>query len=352
MQRTTRIIPGDTPGVSYGLEVLTFKGSDPKAPSAYLQAALHGGEFPGVAAVHFLVPLLEAAEESGLIAGDITIVPMANPIGSSQWLNGQPMGRFDFFSRVNFNRDHFALLDFDASNLPALDAPVQAAVRLKAELLRLALPHEIILDLHCDFESEQYMYVPKAFWPGMRDLAAALGCKAVLTWEGTADFAFEEAAATPALATGADAPDYKRRAVTTVEFKGLADVSTEKGREDAKGLYDFLIHRGTVEGKSKVKPAAFDCMVTPLENVEMIRMPAGGMVLYHVKVGDVVKRGAKLATIVTKPGNVSGDVIVTAPQGGRILTRREFRFLRRGDDLIKLLGAKRSAKAKSGSLES
>lgn len=352
MERATRVIAGDTPGVSYSLEVLTFKGNDPKAPSAYLQAALHGGEFPGVAAIHFLVPMLEADEKAGLIAGDITIVPMANPIGSSQWLFGEPQGRFDLFSRVNFNRDHFALMDFDTSTLPALDAPVPAATRLKAELLRLALSHEIVLDLHCDDESEQYMYIPNAFWPGMRDLAAALGCKAVLTWEGTADFAFEEAAATPALATGADAPEYKRRAVTTVEFKGLSDVSAEKGRDDAKGLYDFLVHRGTVKGKSKVKPAAFDGPVTPLENVEMIRTPAGGMVLYHVNIGDVVKKGAKLATIVTKPGNVSGDVIVTAPQAGRILTRRGLRFLPRGDDLLKLLAAKRSVNAKPGSLES
>ena len=207
MRRSTRVIPGDTPGVAYSLEVLIFKGSDPKAPNAYLQAALHGGEFPGVAAIHFLVPLLEAAEKDGAIAGNITIVPMANPIGSAQWLFSEPQGRFDLFSRTNFNREHFALDDFDTSNLPALDAPVPAAIRLKAELLRLALPHEIILDLHCDDESEQYMYIPKPFWPGMRDLAVALNCTAVMTWEGTADLAFEEAAALPALKTKADAPD-------------------------------------------------------------------------------------------------------------------------------------------------
>ena len=123
MQRTTRIIPGDTPGQQFSLEVLTFKGNNPSAPSAYLQAALHGGEFPGVAAIHFLVPMLEAAEKAGAIAGDITLVPMANPIGSAQWLFSEPLGRFELFSRTNFNRDHFALDDFDTSGLPELDAP-------------------------------------------------------------------------------------------------------------------------------------------------------------------------------------------------------------------------------------
>ncbi len=348
MKRTTRNIEGDTPGVTYGLDVLTFNGSDRSAPGAYLQAALHGGEFPGVAAIHFLVPLLEAAEKAGRIAGNITIVPMANPVGSAQWLNGQPMGRFDFFSRTNFNRDHVGLDDFDTTKLPNLNAPVSAAKRLKAELLRLALPHEIILDLHCDFESEQYMYIPAAFWPAMKDLASAIGCKAVLTWEGDADLAFEEAAARPALTSKAD---LTRRAVTTIEFKGLVDVSAEKGKADAKGLYDFLVHRGVVCGKSKVKPESFQGPVTPLENVEMVKMPVGGMVFYHVNVGDMVKKGTKLATIVPKPGDPTVDLIVTAPQAGYILTRREHRFLPRGDDLLKLLGAKPSATAKGGSLE-
>ncbi|MGB8817522.1 MAG: succinylglutamate desuccinylase/aspartoacylase family protein, partial [Rhizobiaceae bacterium] len=320
-------------------------------PKAYLQAALHGGEFPGVAAIHFLVPLLEAAEKAGTLAGNITIVPMANPIGSAQWLYSEPQGRFELFSRTKFNRDHFALDDFDTSDLPALDAPVSAAVRLKAELLRLALPHEIILDLHCDDESEQYMYIQKAFWPGMRDLAAALNCTAVMTWKGTADLAFEEAAASPALKTKADAPDYKRRAVTTVEFKGMADVSAEKGMQDAKGLYAFLVHRGAIKGRSKLKPDAFDGPVAPLENTEMVKTPAGGMVFFHVGVGDTVKKGAKLATIITKPGDVTGDLTLTAPQSGFILTRRKHRFLRRGDDVLKLLAAKPSKTAKPGSLE-
>ncbi|MGL4490904.1 MAG: peptidase M14 [Rhizobiaceae bacterium] len=346
-----KTIVGDTPGVEFALEVLTFKGSDPKAPGAYLQAALHGGEFPGVAAIHFLVPMLEAAEKEGKIAGDITIVPMANPIGSSQWLFGEPAGRFDFASRINFNREHYSLHDFDTSGLPALGAPISADKRLKAELLRLALPHEIILDLHCDSESEQYFYAPRALWPAMQDLAAALNCSAVLLWQNTADGAFEEVAANPTLKTGADAPHYKRRAVTTIEFKGMVDVSAEKGRTDAKGLFNFLTHRGTISGKSNVKPSAFAGPAVTLDQVEMIYAPVGGMVFYHVEPGDTVRKGEKLATIVSRPGDHGGDVIMTAPQAGLILTRRDVRATQRGGDLIKLIGSKPSATAKSGSLE-
>jgi uncharacterized protein len=351
MERTTKIIAGDTPGIEFALDIISFKGTDPSAPSAYLQAALHGAEFPGVAAIHFLVPLLKAAEKAGKIAGNITLVPMANPIASAQWLFGDPAGRFDFSSRTNFNREHFVSDGFDTSNLPALDAPIPAAKRLKAELLRLALPHEIILDLHCDFESEQYFYAHRDFWPALQDLAVALKCAAVLLWADTADGAFEEVCAYPAINSGIDAPHYKRRAVTTIEFKGLGDVSPAKAKSDAKGLFEFLIHRGTILGKSTLKPATFSGPAITLDYVEMIYAPVGGMVLYHVIPGDKVRKGEKLATIVSRPGDQASDIILTAPQAGLILTRREVRSTQRGGDLIKLLGTKPSATAKSGSLE-
>ncbi len=352
MQRTSKTFPGDTPGLEWTLVVLTFKGTAPSAPKAYLQAALHGSEFPGVAALHFLIPLLEKAESSGLLLGDVTIVPHANPIAMAQWINGEHQGRFELFSRTNFNRDHFRLDDFDTSSLPALDAPIAADIRLKAELLRLALPHDIVLDLHCDQESEQYMYIHQDFWPGMKDLAVAINCTSVLTWDLTADAAFEEAVANPVIKTKADAPDYKRRAVTTIEFAGLADVSAEKGLADGKGLYEFLVNRGTIKGKSTLGLASFNGPVTPLENVEMVRSPIGGMVFYHVIPGDEVSEGQKLVTLVHEVGNPKTETVITAPQAGRILTRRHVRFVRRGDDLLKLLAAKPSKTAKPGSLES
>lgn len=351
MERLRKTIIGDTPGVEFALDVLKFKGNDVNAPSAYLQAALHGAEFPGVAALHFLVPMLEAAEKAGNIAGDITIVPMANPIGSGQWLFGDPAGRFDFSSRINFNREHFVVNGFDTSNLPPLDAPIAAAKRLKAELLRLALPHEIILDLHCDFESEQYFYAHRDFWPSMQDLAVALDCAAVLLWNDTADGAFEEVCAYPAINSAAVAPHDNRRAVATIEFKGMADVSPTKAKADAKGLYDFLTHRGTIAGKSSLNVNSFNCLAIPLDFVEMIYAPLGGMVLYHVLPGDQVKKGESLATIVPIPGDHSNDIILSAPQAGLILTRRDIRATQRGSDLIKLLGTEPSATAKSGSLE-
>jgi uncharacterized protein len=352
MKIETITLPGDVPGNAIELRVLRFKGSDSDAPAAYLQAALHGAELPGQAALHFLVPLLQKAEAEGRIAGNITIVPQANPIGSNQWLAYQHQGRFEFSSLVNFNRAFPLLSDFDTSGLIGPNAPAPLAERLKAALLRLALPHEIVLDLHCDDQSENYLYIHKDFLPGMFDLAAALGSKAILAWDSTADAAFEEACANPVLQLPAEKRNMKRRAVTTVEFRGLADVGFDTGRADAEGLYRFLAHRGVVRDAGMVLETAFNGPVTPLENVEMIRAPQGGMVLYHAGLGDDVSEGDSLVTVVTRPGDPSGDITLTAPQAGRILTRRSVRYIRRGDDLMKLLGSRPSAVAKRpGTLE-
>lgn len=343
---------GDVPGNAVELRVLRFKGSDENAASAYLQSSLHGGELPGQAALHFLVPLLQKAASEGRINGNITLVPQANPIASNQWQAYQHQGRFDTFSTVNFNRAFPLLADFDTSNLAQPDAPESLVNRLKAALLRLALPHDIVLDLHCDDESENYLYIAQEFVEDMKDLGVALNSTAILAWDTTADAAFEEACAHPVLQLPADKRNMKRRAVTTVEFRGLSDVYAEQGAEDAQGLYKFLVHRGVIEDHSVQLTINYQGLVTPLTHVEMIRAPQGGMVFYHVAPGDVVQEGAKLATIVTLPGSPSGDIVLFAPQAGRILTRRSLRYLRRGDDVLKLLGEKPSKVIKrAGALE-
>ncbi len=347
MRTEEEILRGDTPGMEWRLKVHRLAGSDPFAPGAYLQAALHGSELPGVAAIHFLLPMLARAEADGRLAGDVTVVPYANPIGAGQHLFGQHLGRFGFGSRVNFNRD-FPLLDRpDPSSLPGMDAPVPAERRLKARLLALSLRHEIVLDLHCDDQSPCYLYVPKPLWPALSDLAAALGCVAVIVWDGSSDAAFEEAAVKPHLGD----PEIARRAVTTVELRGEADVSPETARRDADGLYRFLVGRGVVRDDGISAPAGWSGPAVPQENVEVVRAPAGGALLYHVAPGDRVAAGDPLVDILVDPGMPGGAVTVRAPQAGTVLTRRAHRLTRLGDDLLKILGSAPSAGARPGALE-
>ncbi|MBY3138602.1 succinylglutamate desuccinylase/aspartoacylase family protein [Rhizobium laguerreae] len=346
------IIPGDTPGTEWRLPVLRFKGHDPKAPKIYIQGALHAGELPGTVLLHFLCEGLRQAESQGGIAGDITIVPQANPIGAAQSHFGELQGRFDLGSRTNFNRDFPLISIVDRATLTEDLDDYPATDRLKRQLLHMALGADLVLDLHCDDESLQYAYIDEAFWPEAADLAAALEMEAVLLSDGESS-AFEEAVG---FAWKYEVPGERRARLpgklsVTVELRGKRDVDPVLAKKDADGLWHFLAARGIV-GDGKPVATVFSGPAVPLDNVEIIRTPEGGAVLFHRDIGERVAEGDLLATIVTRPGQPGGSIDLTAPQDGLILTRTSDRLVRRRDDLMKIACDEPSkASRKAGTLE-
>ncbi|MBB3592852.1 hypothetical protein FHX08_003196 [Rhizobium sp. BK529] len=346
------IIPGDTPGIEWRLPVIRFKGSDPAAPKVYIQAALHANELPGTALAHFFCGKLRQAESEGRIAGDITVVPQANPIGAAQSHFGELQGRFDLGSRTNFNRDFPLIAVGDRAELVDELDKCSAANRLKRQLIHMALGADLVLDLHCDDESLQYAYIDEAFWPEAADLATALDMEAVLLSDGESS-AFEEAVG---FAWKYEVPGERKAKLpgklsVTVELRGRRDVYPDMAAKDAEGLLQFLIGRGVVGGRA-AGDAAFSGPAVPLDNVEIIRAPEGGTVLFHRNIGEHVAEGDLLATIVTRPGFVEGDIDIRAPQDGLLLTRISDRLVRRRGDLMKI-AADRPSKAarKAGTLE-
>ena len=96
-------LPAPAPGVQRTLTVHRY-GQSGARPRVYVQAALHADEIPGLLVAQHLLLGLEQAHCEGRIIGEIVVVPVANPIGLSQHLNGRLLGRFDFESTGNFNR--------------------------------------------------------------------------------------------------------------------------------------------------------------------------------------------------------------------------------------------------------
>lgn len=350
MQKSIERITGDTEGVSYEFPVLRFAGADKAAPSAYLQAALHAGELPGVVAIDALMPMLAKAEAEGRIKGSITIVPWANPIGRAQYHFGEHQGRFHLGTRTNFNRGFPLLAAPDSSLLPDTTHGT-ADQQLKTRLLQLSLGHDIVLDLHCDDEGLAYLYVHTSLWPAMADCAAAMGVDAVMLWHEDTDGTFEGASIMPYQNVPADVARFDRRVATTVEYRGMLDVDGALASADAEGLYRLLAARGVIVDTALPAPSPFTGIAAPLENIDMMPAPRAGAILYDVKPGDRVTKGARLATIVHTPGEAGGRTEVFAPQAGIILTRRSRRIIRAGEDLLKLVGDKKSADARSGTLE-
>jgi predicted deacylase len=345
------VIKGDTPGVEWRLPVIRFKGSDAKAPKIYIQAALHANELPGTALLHFLCEKLRRADADGTILSDITIVPQANPIGTAQSHFGDLQGRFDLGSRTNFNRE-FPLIPLSERETLIDDlARFPVVEQLKRQLLHMALGADLMLDLHCDDESVQYTYVDEAFWPEAADLASALDMEAVFLADGESS-AFEEAVGYAwKHETAKKAKRLPGRLAVTVELRGTRDVYPDMARKDADGLWRFLAARGAVGGTFKpIEP--YTGKVTPLDNIEMIRAPQAGAVLFHRTIGETVAAGDLLATIITAPGMEGGSIDIHAPQAGLIATRTSQRFARRRDNLMKIACEERTKAArKPGALE-
>jgi predicted deacylase len=350
MQKSIERLGGDSEGVSYEFPVFRFAGSDGAAPSAYLQAALHAGELPGVVAIDALMPMLNRAEEERRIRGNITIVPWANPIGRAQYHFGEHQGRFHLGTRTNFNRG-FPLLGAPEPRLLPDATFGGADLRLKTRLVQLSLGHDIVLDLHCDDEGLAYLYVHTSLWPAMADCAAAMGIDAVVLWSSDTDGTFEGASIMPYQNAAADVARLEKRVVTTVEYRGILDVEGALAAGDAEGLYRLLVARGVVTDTTLPAPGPFKGIVAPLENIDMMPAPRAGALLYDVKPGDRVTKGDRLATIVHTPGESGGRLDVFAPQDGIILTRRSRRIIRAGEDVLKLVGNSKSGDARSGTLE-
>lgn len=342
-------IKGDTPGQVWQLSVLRFKPQNNVGPGIYLQGALHADELPGTAALHYLSLRLREIEENdpGAICGNITIVPSANPIGLAQSLFGQPQGRFDNSDRENFNRD-FPRIDFSKrAKLTEPDPHASATQRLKAALLAMALEHDIVLDLHCEDEGQQYAYLDQASWPGAADLAQCLNLDAVLLSDGFST-AFEEAvafafASAPPGAHGA-------RLASTLELRGQSDVYPATAKQHAEQLETFLAGRGIL-ARPHAANKEWTGPAVSLDNIAIVRAPKGGTILFHVDVGDTVTEGQHIATLLTNPGISNGEPI-EAPAAGTILSRSLYRFARIGDQLVKIVCPKKvTTGRKPGALE-
>lgn len=351
MERSEIIIGGDTAGIAWRLPVFRFKGNEATAPSVYLQAALHANELPGTALLHFLLERLRRADVDGAILGDITVIPQANPIGLAQSHFGEMQGRFELGSRTNFNRDFpLVALAERATLLEGLDH-YSAADRLKRTLLHTALGADLVLDLHCDDESLQYAYIDTAFWPEAADLAAELDMRAVFLSDGESS-AFEEAVGHAFKHQGGDRlKSVPGRLSVTVELRGRRDVYPDMAKADAEGLWRFLAGRGVVSDSAHTT-VDYTGPAVPLDNIEMVRAVEPGTVLFHRTIGEAVKAGDLLATLITRPGDPDGTLAVKASHDGLIATRTSIRYARRGEDLMKIACHEATRKnRKPGTLE-
>jgi predicted deacylase len=316
-------LPSMTPGSARHVVVHRF-GRRGARPKVYLQAAVHANELPGVMALHHLMPRLLKADAAGRVAGEVVVVPTVNPIGLSQLVGNNHLGRYDQLGRDNFNRNWPDLapavaervagrLGSDAAANVALVRQVALAVlgemrpmnelqTLRAEVMKLSIDADVVLDLHCDLEALLHLFISRRDWPGAAQaLAADLGAEATLVndpYPQSSTFSAANGALWARLAERFPQADIPQACLSaTVEYRGQHDVNHALGAADAAKLLRFLQRRGAVAGRPGALPP-LQAEATPIAGMDVGYCPCSGMLVYRVAKGERVRKGQVVCEII------------------------------------------------------
>ncbi len=338
---------------------------DQTAPNkAYIQAGLHADEAPGFVVMHHLIDFFDRADAENKLKGHVVLVPVANPIGVSQWRDEALHGRFDFFNNINFNRRHLdiaaqiaeqvkdrlgdkpednvALIRKTAADILGSISPPDEAAALKHQLLLLSFDADIVLDLHCDYQALMHVYLGTPLWPDAKDLSAQLGAEVTLLAEDSGVTPYDEACSRIWWQLAKKFPDHPIPSAclaATVELRGMADVSHPQAQQDAQNIFWFLQRRGFIKGAAPEVPPLRN-EATPLRGVEHLKAPAPGVVVFLKAPGDSVNKGEGVAEIVNPLADERENCITTVKSAvnGIVFSINTDRFARPGRILAKIAG--------------
>lgn len=332
----------------------------------YIQASLHAEELPGMLVAFHLRELLDAAQDQGLLHGEVVLVPVANPIGLAQRLDHKPMGRFELASSENFNRHYPDLASAVYARVRAQLGPhaptnvalVRSAVAdylhqwqpttelqsLRRTLLQLAHDADYVLDLHCDCEGLLHIYTETPCWPQLTPLAHLLRARVILLARNSGSAPLDECLsglwwqlAEKLALDGSSAPLPQACNSTTVELRGEADVRHDLARADARAVFDFLCLRGVVAGADTVHIPESLAQPTPLAGSQTLYTPVPGVVVYNAEIGQVMRIGDLVAEVIDPLAHKRHPI--HAGVDGVFYARVRDRYALSGAEIGKIAGA-------------
>jgi predicted deacylase len=363
MTRTVERIPlpSSSPGTVRTLVAHRF-GRPGARPKAYLQAAIHADEPPGMLILHHLMRFLDEADRSGEIRGEVVVVPVANPIGLDQMVQGAVLGRHDFRTSINYNRlwpDLTAGLadrvlgqlcndaDRNAALIRAAVAarideirPASGVEALQLALVRLAHDADLALDLHCDDEAEPYLMTPETPPDRAQALAADTGVRWLMPSDKLDGTYFDASLMLPWVqlraAAGPERPVPPGCYAAVFEMRGMAAIDDKLAAADAAGLYRHLQRLGAIAGNPG-EPDIAQVAVVPVS--EELSTPVAGLVVYPAPLGQLVEPGDLVAEILdpsAEPG--TPRTALHAGMTGHIISRRLQRIVGPGDFVAMIVG--------------
>jgi predicted deacylase len=358
MQRTDHVLPWSTLGTERKLSVFRFGSGERKA---YIQASLHADELPGMRTAWELKKRLTELEEQGALKGVIELVPVANPIGLGQLLQGAHQGRFEFGSGKNFNRDFSELSEPVAEllegqlgddphsnvqlirqamttaleNLPPAQSELHGMQRI---LLSHACTADVVLDLHCDADAALHLYALPQHWPQWRSLTAHLNVRVALLAEDSGGSSFDEACSLPWLRLSRIFPDAQiplACLATTIELGGQADTGKPEAEAHAAAILAFLAEQGFISGDWP-QPAHEACEGMPFEGTELLFAPHSGVVTFLREAGAWVEEGEPLFEVIDPLSDQA--TTVCSNTAGVLFAIERLRYAQPGFWLAKVAG--------------
>ncbi|WP_337065000.1 succinylglutamate desuccinylase/aspartoacylase family protein [Rouxiella badensis] len=373
MSITTEItpLPGMAPGTQHQLTIHKFSGGQ-SGRSAYIQAGVHADEHPGLLVIQHLLERLQEIEQAGDLLGEVAVCPFANPVGLGQNIFGYVTGRFNLANGENFNRNFpditpaveamiaegaaspLSSADIKRRFAEAIDAiPAHDTVATnKKLLLKEALRHDIVLDLHCDTSATLHLYATLHQQERAVLLAGCMGIETVFLEEQAGGQPFDEAFGKPwkKLTQAGLANPLDCGFSTSVELRGQADVNDEMARADAKGILQFLAREGLLRLTPPLAPLA-QVETYPLEGASHLQAPAMGLLVWKKRLGDTVSLGELIAEIVPIEASLGTPrVPVYSDIDGKIIVQPLFKMVRTGQRVALLAGKTPLAHRKAGQL--
>ncbi|MEM7467234.1 MAG: succinylglutamate desuccinylase/aspartoacylase family protein [Pseudomonadota bacterium] len=350
-------------GTTHKVQVYSY-GPNDGAPRIYIQAGLHAGEHPGILVANQLKKRLSSLAEEGALLGRVDLVPVANPIGLGQILNGEINGRFDFVHRRNFNRQFpdvsAAVLKSVAkakNGLAALEAVRHSAATainawptsdhidsLKRTLFRIAIEADITLDLHCDGESSVHVYTGGVNIEWCRLFANRIGAEVIATGNSDDGLAFDDALnkfwADVAGLIANPPSSLKQPEAMTVELRGRADVSPTHARNDADAIINALMALNVIKAADELGQSSVTTNPPPVEiaakDIEVIHAKSPGILSYRVDLGQRCKPGQIIAELVDPYSSAKEGELIRCTRGGMLFSRHISKLAFPGMEVCKL----------------
>jgi hypothetical protein len=315
------------------LQVYKFIGSR-AGKKAYIQANLHGAEIVGNAVIYQLIEFLATLDESQ-INGEIWLVPVCNPLGTTQRTHFFSTGRFNSYDGKDWNRifwdyekecqdlEIFAKNNLDRSieeirenyltkiriafqqQLEKIERPssVSYTHQYRDRLQFLCLDTNYLIDIHSSSnQGINYLYCFPNREKSARSFLLEYG---ILMNEYDGD-AFDEAFMKPWLALERELAKLGRKVIFDVESWTLElgsgmQMNSQSVKKGILGIKNYLLNRGVlnIDRSFLINTNLISITFIEKKKIKNYYAPTGGMIHNRMPLGSKVNIGERLYQIIS-----------------------------------------------------